>query len=121
MSNDNETPLTDAHCGIREGDDPENFFCTVKFARDLERQLAEARDWNADYRQQLDSLDDELNSLETQLVEARKDTERLDWLGQDFSSGVGLHGNEQRIKFWLKGRFPDLRQAIDNAMKEDER
>jgi len=37
-----DTPLTDAHCGIREGDDPENFLCTVKFARDLERQLAEA-------------------------------------------------------------------------------
>ena len=42
MSNETETPLTDAHCGIREGDDPENFLCTVKFARDLERQLAES-------------------------------------------------------------------------------
>lgn len=38
-----KTPETDNHCGIKNGDDPDNFYCAVPFARQLERDLNEAR------------------------------------------------------------------------------
>ena len=97
MSNENETPtpLTDAI----------HYDCCVS---------------NAPTGDQYRVMHGHARILERQLAEARKDTETLDWLlGSDWICIDHEYWNPSKEQYQTK--LLESRQAIDNAMKEDER
>jgi len=106
MSNDKETetPLTDAEEIHPDCDDS----CLDIYYRNPQGDLVKVDGWVVDAEFARD--------LERQLAEAKKDTERLDWL----FDGQGIYG----LPYDDHGAGPDYgevtRQAIDNAMKEGE-
>ena len=76
----------------------------------------------------IDAMHAEIDSLEAQLAEARKDSERLDWVVgscNDYGFDIGANNTVINRLYWIdcigeiaRGKTP--REAIDNAIKGGE-
>jgi hypothetical protein len=110
-----KTPLTDAldeavfHNELR-------YFRMRKHARDLERQLAEAKRLVEEKKnhaaalleEMANSWNDEVDGLKAKFAEARKDTERLEWLRKHFDAET----------FFQSDRLQEeLQELVDNGWR----
>ena len=76
----------------------------------------------------IEAMQTEIDSLEAQLAEARKDSERLDWVVcscNDYGFDIGANNTVISRLYWIDGideiaRGTTPREAIDNAMKGGE-
>ena len=110
MSNDKETetPLTDAEEIHPDCDDS----CLDIYYRNPQGDLVKVDGWVVDAEFARD--------LERQLAEAKKDAERLDWLlGSDWICIDHEYWNPGKEQYQTK--LLESRQAIDTAMREGER
>ena len=76
----------------------------------------------------IEAMQAEIDSLEAQHAEARKDSERLDWVVgscDDYGFDIGANNTSINRLYWIDGideiaRGKTPREAIDNAMKGGE-
>ena len=76
----------------------------------------------------IDAMHAEIDSLKAQLAEARKDSERLDWVVcscNDYGFDIGANNTVINRLYWIDGideiaRGKTPREAIDNAIKGGE-
>ena len=76
----------------------------------------------------IETMQADIDSLEAQLAEARKDSERLDWVVDscnDYGFDIGANNTVINRLYWIDGideiaRGKTPREAIDNAMKGGE-